>query len=344
MPSPLLETAAVLQSAAGRVETLDLAGTQRVGSVDPGDTGFGKKLSVIVGVEIVDIDFEAVYIDKVLGTELGPFEQLAEIGQVRAVELVQKEISIGNILMVLDLQGVDRGPALEALAVALALLMTCDGSKSERSEMTFGADAEETLVLLPKTDKTRIGQLQGGITALDLLEYRIVFAIVVELDLIGQLVAQIRAESRADTFGILVDPHIDQLADLALYSELRLLVYGQRGKFRRPPDRSLHLAIGPLALAGNNDRARTIEAEAGSLLADKTLQWLRRRKGHGPLETATLTAALLQRGAAEIAAYQLAPNLPLLTPVFEIQVIVHLHGDRRPLRKPADAAAVVDHT
>ena len=185
MPGPLLETAAVLQSAAGRVETLDLAGTQRVGSVDPGDTGFGKKLSVIVGVEIVDIDFEAFYIDKVLGTELGPFEQLAEIGQVRAVELVQKEISIGNILMVLDLQGVDRGPALEALAVALALLMTCDGSKSERSEMTFGADAEETLVLLPKTDKTRIGQLQGGITALDLLENRIVFAIIVELDLIA---------------------------------------------------------------------------------------------------------------------------------------------------------------
>ena len=231
MPGPLLETAAVLQSAAGRVETLDLAGTQRVGSVDPGDTGFGKKLGVIVGVEIVDIDFEAVYIDKVLGTELGPFEQLAKIGQVRAVELVQKEIGIGNILVVLDLQGVDRGPALEALAVALALLMTCNGSKSKRAEMTFGADAEEPLVLLPKTDKTRIGQLQGGITALDLLENRIVFAIVVELDLIGQLVAQIRAESRADTFGILVDPHIDQLADLALDSELRLLVYGQRGKF-----------------------------------------------------------------------------------------------------------------
>ena len=80
VPSSLLETTAILQTAAHRVETLNFTGAQGVGGIDPSDAGLGEKLGIVVGVEVVDINFETVDIDEILGAELRPFEQLAEVG------------------------------------------------------------------------------------------------------------------------------------------------------------------------------------------------------------------------------------------------------------------------
>ena len=60
--------------------------------------------------------------------------------------------------------------------------------------MSFGANAEEPLVLLTKSHKSRAGQLQRRIARLHFLENGIVLALVIELNLVGNLVSQATAE------------------------------------------------------------------------------------------------------------------------------------------------------
>ena len=176
------------------------------------------------------------------------------------------------------------------------------------------------------------------------MKYGIFLAVVVELDLVGELIAQIGANGRAEVLGVLVDADADQLADFAFHRKIGFLFDAQRGELGAAAKRGLHLAVGPLALARNDNGARAIEREAGAFVADKASQGLGRGKGHSPLKAVALAPALLGGGAAKVAADLLVPKLPVLGLVFQAEIVVYIHGDRWSLGKPADAAAVVGHS
>ena len=62
--------------------------------VRPGHPLLGQKLGIVVGVEIVDVDLQAVGVDDVLVANLLALHQAAVVGQIVAVELVEEKIGV----------------------------------------------------------------------------------------------------------------------------------------------------------------------------------------------------------------------------------------------------------
>ena len=75
-----------------------------------------------------------------------------------AVELVQEEIRVADVLVVFELERVDGRSALEGLAVGLTLFVASHSCKGQRADVPLSADAEEALAFLPEADETGIGQ------------------------------------------------------------------------------------------------------------------------------------------------------------------------------------------
>ena len=157
VPSPLLKAAAVAQALARCVKALN--GGEGIGRIDPSRAGLGEQLGVILGIEVVDIDFEAANIDEVFRTKLRSVQQPAEVEEVGAVELVQEEVRVADVLVVFELEGVDGRSALEGLAIGLALFVAGHSCKGQRPDVPLSADAEKALVPLPEADEARVGQL-----------------------------------------------------------------------------------------------------------------------------------------------------------------------------------------
>ena len=155
MPGSLLEATAVAQAIARRVKALD--GGEGVGRIDPSNAGLGEQFGVISRIEVVDIDFEATDIDEVFRAKLRSVQQPAEVGKVGAVEFVQEEIRVADVLVVFELERVDGRSALKGLAVGLALFVASHGRKGQRTDVPLSADAKEALVLLPEADEASIG-------------------------------------------------------------------------------------------------------------------------------------------------------------------------------------------
>ena len=125
---------------------------------DPSRAGLGEQLGVIPRIEVVDIDFEAADIDGVFRAKLRSFRQTAEVEEVGAVELVQEEIRVADVLVVFELERVDGRSALEGLAVGLTLFVAGYVVKASGPMCPLARMPKRPLFLLPEADETGIGQ------------------------------------------------------------------------------------------------------------------------------------------------------------------------------------------
>ena len=330
----------------GGVEAFDARasgrGQLRVLGVDGRHSLPGQQLGVVVGVEVVYVDFEAALVDDVglhEAARLGGGE-FAVVAEPVTVAHTQEEVGVADVVVVPHGKRVDLRPAPEGAPVALAFLMAGDGRERHRPQAPLGANSEQTLVLLVEGHEAGLRQGEGGVAGDDLLEDVVLVPLEVELDLVGELVLEAGGDSLAELLRVLIDADVDRLADAAFHGELRFLFHRQGRKLRRPSGPGADLPRSPLALAPQGGGMAAVDPQA-ALVADEAAHRGRRRKRDPPLEAAALPGAA-GGGHLLVAAHCLPPLASQSVVVPQVEVVVEFQGHRGAAWKAGGQRGIMD--